>query len=261
MIKNTVIITAEKKDKTIIKTIQSCLNQVNKNFEIIVVYSKFEDENMIKKSIKSKKVIFFKIKKKLNNKVQDQLFKIKQSLKISKGKNIFLLDGDDIFNKKKIEIISKIMKHKEIMILDNYFLLINNKKLKNKYIGHKKNYLYKKLINDWPKNVCTSAISIKRELLFKFFEKIKINKYKYLAIDILLAIYCSNERKLLRLDKFLTSKIEIDESVDKDYIGYNNKFYWHRRLEQHKYNFFIKKKKYFNLDFFVSYIFTLLFRF
>lgn len=59
MIKNTVIITAEKKDKTIIKTIQSCLNQVNKNLEIIVAYSKFKDENKIKKSIKSKKVIFF----------------------------------------------------------------------------------------------------------------------------------------------------------------------------------------------------------
>ena len=261
MIKNTVIITAEKKDKTIIKTIQSCLNQVNKNFEIIVAYSKFKDENKIKKSIKSKKVIFFKIKKKLNNKVQDQLFKIKQSLKISKGKNIFLLDGDDIFNKNKIEIISKIIGHKEIMILDNYFVLINNKKLKNKYMGHEKNYLYKKLINDWPKNVCTSAISIKRELLFKFFNEIKINKNKYLAIDILLAIYCSKKKKLLRLNKFLTSKIEINESVDKDYIGYSNKLYWYRRLEQHKYNSFIKKKKYFSLDFFVSYILTLFFRF
>ena len=55
MIKNTVIITAEKKDKTIIKTIQSCLNQTNKNLEIIVAYSKFKDENKIKKNINSKK--------------------------------------------------------------------------------------------------------------------------------------------------------------------------------------------------------------
>ena len=55
MIKNTVIITAEKKDQTIIKTIQSCLKQTNKNLEIIVAYSKFEDESNIKKNIKSKK--------------------------------------------------------------------------------------------------------------------------------------------------------------------------------------------------------------
>ena len=182
-------------------------------------------------------------------------------MKISKGQNIFLLDGDDIFNKNKIEIISKIIDHKEIMILDNYFVLMNNKKLKNRYMDHEKNYLYKKIINDWPKNVCTSAISIHRELLFEFFKEIKINKNKYLAIDILLAIYCSNKKKLLRINKFLTSKNDISESVDKDYNGYNNKFYWFRRLEQHKYNSFIKKKKYFNLDFFVSYIFTLFFRF
>ena len=260
MIKNTVIITAEKKDKTIIKTIQSCLNQVNKNFEIIVVYSKFEDENMIKKSIKSKKVIFFKIKKKLKNKVRDQLFKIEQSLKISKGRNIFLLDGDDIFNKKKIGIISKIINNREIMILDNYFTISNNAKFKNKIMNHKKNYFYKRFINDWPKNVCTSAISIERKLLFKFFKEIKISKYKYLAIDILLAIYCNRGGKLLRVNKFFTNKIELSDSVDKNYVGYDNRLYWHRRLEQHRYNFFIKKKSYFNFDFLISYILSFLFR-
>ena len=55
MIKNTVIITAEKKDQTIIKTIQSCLKQTNKNLEIIVAYSKFEDESNIKKILNQKK--------------------------------------------------------------------------------------------------------------------------------------------------------------------------------------------------------------
>ena len=127
--------------------------------------------------------------------MQDQLFKIKKSLKISKGKNIFLLDGDDMFGKNKVKVISKILKHKEIMILDNYFILKDNKKIKSKYSNHKNNYFYKKLINDWPKNVCTSAISIKKELLLKFFSEIKIKKYKFLAIDILLAIYCNNKKK------------------------------------------------------------------
>lgn len=261
MIENTVIITAEKKDRTIIKTIKSCLHQTQKNFEIIVAYSKFDDENKIKKIIKSKKVIFFKIKKKLKNKVQDQLFKIKQSLKISKGKNIFLLDGDDTFKKKKIEIINKTMGNKEIMILDNYFVFIKNKKIRKKYLTHKNNYLYKKLINDWPKNVCTSAISIKKELLVKFFKKVNIKTYKYLAIDILLTIFCNNEKKLLRLNKFLTDKFELNESVDKDFIGFNNKLYWQRRLEQHEYNFFIKKKKYFNIDFLISYTLSFLLKF
>ena len=59
MIKNTVIITAEKKDKTIIKTIQSCLNQTDKDLEIIVAFSKLENENKIRRNFKSKKVFFF----------------------------------------------------------------------------------------------------------------------------------------------------------------------------------------------------------
>ena len=62
MIKNTIIITAENKENTINKTIQSCLNQTYKNLEIIIVYSKLRNEKNFKK-IKSKKVIFFKIKK------------------------------------------------------------------------------------------------------------------------------------------------------------------------------------------------------
>ena len=260
MIKNSVIITAEKKDKTIIKTIRSCLKQTNKNLEIIVVYSKFENENKIKKNIRTKKVIFYKIKKKLKNKVQDQLFKIKQSLKISRGTNIFLLDGDDIFNKKKIEIVSKILNYKNLMILDNHFVIKNNQKTKNISHDFKNNFFYLKLVNDWPKNICTSAISIRKEFLLDFFKEVKINKYEYLAIDILLTIYCNNKKKLLRIDKFFTSKIELDKSVDKDYIGYRNSLYWHRRLEQHKYNFFIKKKNYFNLDYFLSYILSYLFK-
>ena len=260
MIKNTVIITAEKKDQTIIKTIQSCLKQTNKDLEIIVAYSKFEDESNIKKNIKSKKVIFLKIKKKLKNKVQDQLFKIKQSLKISKGTNIFLLDGDDIFNKKKIEIISKILNCKELMILDNYYVVKNNKKIKNFPQNYKNNYFYLKLINDWPKNICTSAISIHKEFLLEFFKEVKINKSKYLALDILLSLYCHNKNNIFRINKYFTSKVELVQSVDKDYIGYRNSFYWHRRLEQHKYNFFIKKKNYFNLDYFVSFILSYFFK-
>ena len=49
MIKNTIIITAENKENTINKTIQSCLNQTYKNLEIIIVYSKLRNEKILKK--------------------------------------------------------------------------------------------------------------------------------------------------------------------------------------------------------------------
>ena len=87
------------------------------------------------------------------------------------------------------------------------------------------------MINDWPKNICTSAITVEKDLLIKFFNEIDFKKYKYLAIDILLAIYLNKSGKLIKVDQFLTEKIEFDNSIDKNFIGYDNRFYWYRRLE------------------------------
>ena len=89
MIKSSILITAEKKEKTIIKTIKSCLKQNEKNFEIIVVYTKLINEKIVKEKIKSKKVLFLKIRKKIKNKIHDQLFKINFALKKSKVKISF----------------------------------------------------------------------------------------------------------------------------------------------------------------------------
>ena len=44
MVENTVIITAENKEKTISRTIQSCINQTNKNFKIVIAYSRLKNE-------------------------------------------------------------------------------------------------------------------------------------------------------------------------------------------------------------------------
>ncbi len=257
MIKNTIIITAENKENTINKTIQSCLNQTYKNLEIIIVYSKLRNEKILKKKIKSKKVIFFKIKKKIKNGIHDQLYKIQKCLDICNGKNIFLLDGDDIFNKKKVEILTKIVNFRKVMILDSFYVSINDKKFKKKHSNYNENYFYKKMINDWPKNICTSAITVEKDLLIKFFNEIDFKKYKYLAIDILLAIYLNKSGKLVKVDQFLTEKVEFDNSIDKNFIGYDNRFYWYRRLEQHYYNFSFGKKNYFSLDFLISFIISL----
>ena len=254
MVENTVIITAENKEKTISRTIQSCISQTNKNFEIVIAYSKLENEKKIKKKFNFKKVFFYKIKKKLNNKIHDQIYKIQKLVKISRGKNIFLLDGDDIFLNKKIETISKILKSNNLMILDGYKISSNKKKLEKKINYYKYNFFFKEFFNDWPKDVCTSAISIKKNLLLNFFNTIKFKKYSFLAIDILLAIYCNHNNKLLKIKKILTYKVDTINSVDKSYAGFLNKYYWLRRLEQHTYNNHIKKKKSFSIDFLVTYL-------
>ena len=256
MIKSTIIITAENKENTIYKTVKSCLNQTYKNIEIIIAYSKLRNEKKLKKKIKSRKVIFLKIKKKIKNKVHDQLFKIQKSLKISDGEIIFLLDGDDTFYKKKVETLNKIINIKKIMILDNFNISKNNKKFRKKSLDFKNNYFFRKTFNDWPKNVCTSAITINKQLLIKFFNEIDFRNYKYLAIDILLAIYSNKMHKLMKINHYLTEKKELDGSVDKDFKGLKNKFYWFRRLEQHNYNFSFGKKNYLSLDYLISFIFS-----
>ena len=55
MNKSTIIITAENKEKTIYKTVKSCLNQTYKNIEIIVAYSKLKNEKKLKKKLNQKK--------------------------------------------------------------------------------------------------------------------------------------------------------------------------------------------------------------
>ncbi len=260
MKKSTIIITAENKEKTIYKTVKSCLNQTYKNIEIIVAYSKLKNEKKLKKKIKSKKVIFLKIKKKIKNKVHDQLYKIQKSLKISNGEIIFLLDGDDTLYKKKVEMLNKIIELRKIMILDNFYTSKNNKKIKKKSLDFKNNYVFRKTFNDWPKNICTSAITINKQLLIKFFNEINFRKYRYLAIDILLAIYANKKQKLVKINQFLTEKKELDGSVDKDFKGLKNKFYWFRRLEQHNYNFSFGKKNYLSFDYLISFVFSFLFK-
>ena len=64
MVENTVIITAENKEKTISRTIKSCIGQTNKNFEIIIAYSKLKNEKKIKHKFNLKNIFFYKIKKK-----------------------------------------------------------------------------------------------------------------------------------------------------------------------------------------------------
>ena len=107
-IKSTIIITAENQERFIERCIKSCLNQSVKNIEIIIVFTKLKNINILKKRYLSKNIVFLNIAKKINKPTQDQLFKIKQGLLISKGKYIFLLDGDDTYKKSKIKELSLI---------------------------------------------------------------------------------------------------------------------------------------------------------
>jgi cellulose synthase/poly-beta-1,6-N-acetylglucosamine synthase-like glycosyltransferase len=63
-IKSTIIITAENQERFIERCIKSCLNQSVKNIEIIIIFTKLKNINVLKKKIFIKKYSFFKHHKK-----------------------------------------------------------------------------------------------------------------------------------------------------------------------------------------------------
>ena len=257
-IKSTIIITAENQERFIERCIKSCLNQSVKNIEIIIIFTKLKNITTLKRRYLSKNIVFLNIPKKINKPTQDQLFKIKQGLLISRGKYIFLLDGDDVYKKNKVKVVMNSIKDKKVLFLDNYENNKNDIKQINKVHGFKETNLYKTLINAWPKGVCTSCIVLNRDLLNEFFKKIKIKKFNYLAIDILLIIYCDIKYKVIKSTKTLTKKYYVKDSVDSSYVGFFNKYYWFRRSEQHDFYTYINKSTKLNLDLIVTKIINIL---
>ena len=253
--KATILITGENKEKYLIKTINSCLNQKYNNYEIILLFSNISNIEILKKKF-HKKIIFKKILKK-KNPVKDQLNKISEGIKIAKGTFIFLLDGDDLFKKDKIKkIIGKRKKNK--IYLDDHILFENNKfsyKVRNSL---KNNFIYKYIINPWPDKVCTSCISGEKRLFEEFFKKLNINKYNYLAIDILIVIFYLN--KIIIFKDILTVKNVLNVSVDKKFSNFRKKIYWERRIEQHKFLKEVQFKNY-SLEFYLSKLISFLFDF
>ena len=159
-----------------------------------------------------------------------------------------MLDGDDQFKKNKLKQIMN-LKKKKFLYLDDHLLLkknklsyVNNNKLKN-------NIFYKFLINSWPDKVCTSCISGEKKLFENFFRHVNINKYEYLAIDILIVIFYL--KNIYKIKQKLTIKNVLNKSVDTNYSNYLKLIYWKRRIEQHKYLKEIQSINY-SLEFYFS---------
>ncbi len=254
--KATILITGEEKEKYLAKTIKSCLDQSYTKIEIILIYSHLNNLKKIKQKFK-KKIKFLEIKNKINNPVRDQLYKISQGLKISKGQFIFLLDGDDLFKKDKVKNIMQ-YKNKKALFLNNHEILYKQKLIYKRDNILKKLFFYKVIFNSWPDKVCTSCISAPKTLFQEFFKKIDITKIDNLAIDILIIIYYL--QKIFYLKEILTIKKISEKSVDKLYSDFFSKIYWERRLEQHIYLKKVKKINY-SLEFYVCKIISILFDF
>ena len=261
-IKFTIIITAEKKEKYILGTIKSCLEQsLIKKFRIIVVYSKLNNEKLVKSSFPHlKNLLFLKCPLKKISPTNDQLYKIEMATKFLKDEWVLLLDGDDLFLKKKLNTLQNLDLNKDKIYLHDHKIItgktLNNSANHKKY---KKLFIYKLLFNDWPEKINTSSIIIHTKLLKKFYKLNKPYKWKYLAIDSQLILFAHYTKCLTIIKKNLTIKREDINNIDKKFSNYLTKIYWLRRYEQHNLTRQISSKSNF-LDRIITIIFMKIFK-
>jgi glycosyltransferase involved in cell wall biosynthesis len=174
----TVIISTYNCSKTILKAVNSCINQTYKYIEIIVVDDCSTDntKKLLSKLIYSKKIKYFCFKK--NHALS---YARNYGVKKSKGKFICFLDADDTFPKKSIEKrVNKLINNEKYKIVcgsTNYF------NSKNKFMYVKK-VDYKKLnkketpdqyLNTSSTPFITATIMYTREV-FKQIGYFEVNK-------------------------------------------------------------------------------------
>lgn len=136
----TIYITNYNYSKYIQQSIISAINQSYKNLEIIIVDDCSSDSSIKKinnfKNIKNIKFI-------LNSKRIGLIKSANKAIKISKGKYIIRLDGDDILKKDAVKILLKKIKSSKLlsMVFPNFdFLFEYQKKIKPFRYKNKKNY-------------------------------------------------------------------------------------------------------------------------
>ena len=263
--KFSIIINTHNQQKYLSKAIKSCLNQTYRNFELIVIdTSKNKLKNQILKKNK-KKIKYFHLQSKNKYPEMNQMYKIFFGLKKSKGRYICLMDGDDFFNKNKLNLLNNLIEKRKIIFnQDNPTLIRNNKILKTsiKIKKYKKNFLFKKLINNWPQVYGTSSITIEKKLLKKYFKDALPFKWNYLAIDVQLILYCEINYKINNLINRITLKNIHNNNLGDTYMNLSKSKFWKRRFMQHKYyNFLNNNKIKLNLDYFITSIFYFFFKF
>ena len=230
-----------------------------KSYEIIIVdTSKKKNYTIRKKHKKNKKIKFLDLQSKFRLPEKNQLYKIFKGLRISKGKYIVMLDGDDYFSSAKLSTINNFLKKNAGVVYnqDQPILFNENNNTEMKVLNSKfyKNIkLFQFLINKWPQVFGTSSIIIKKDTLKNFFKNAKPFKWKFLAIDILLTIYCSLYYKIVNYGKKITYKSMNKSNLGEKYMNYLSKKYWIRRYEQHKYYMSLDKtKKFDGLDYYLT---------
>ncbi len=247
-----IIINTHNQIRFIKDCINSCINQDFYDYEIIVTDT--SDFKINKEILRSKKIKYFHIKQKSNYPVMNQMHQVLFGFNKSKGKYICLLDGDDKFAPKKLKELNEIVANKKIYINQDLPSFFSKDKIlgQDKFKKYKNNEIFKKIFIEWPQVTGTSTITVKREILKKFFIKNKPFNWKYLAIDVQLVLFCDHNFKINNELTKITLKRKHDRNLDDTFSNFFSKSFWKRRKMQHELNYFIRKKRKVNFDFLVT---------
>jgi glycosyltransferase involved in cell wall biosynthesis len=249
--KISILISTFNKSKFIKKTIESCLSQKYKNYEIIVVDTNSTDNTnkILNYYSKAKKIKTKYIKRKFKKSPLNQIQAIKVGLEMSKGSIVCLLDGDDIFKKNKLKEINKVFqKNNSLNFVQDIF---KHNKINKIYTKLDRYFLFFKIL---PKFYPTSTFSIRKNELKFFFKKYRNYNLDLLEIDARLFFYS----RLFKKNHFFINKSLT--FYTKDPNGISSKFkrfskeWLKKRNQAHIFlkPFFMNKEYPYKIDFFIT---------
>jgi glycosyltransferase involved in cell wall biosynthesis len=211
--KISVIIPTYNREKLIVKSIKSVLNQTYRNFEIIIIDDCSSDNtiNEINK-LKDNRIRYIKIRK---NKGAN--FCRNLGIKKSTGEYISFLDSDDIYYFNKLEKqIKNIKKNKSNFDFCKFSIYINNKNnrfsltLPNSF--QVKNIINGKILDELCKGnfISTQSIIINKKILNKYLFDIKMPRLQ--DYDLILRI-------IPKVKISFTNEVLVDLFIQNDSIG------------------------------------------
>ena len=249
--KFSILISSYNKGEYIENCINSCLNQSEKNIEIILFDNESIDEsNKILKKYEDRITIVRK-KRSTSSPALNQIDLIFSAFKISSGSIICLLDADDYFEVNKLSNIKKIFQNNTNLnsVFDLPILKFNNNKIK---FSLKKKFQ----INIWPTIIPTSGISCRRDFFEFFILNSFSNDFDLLEIDFRFNVVSRNIDKKFEISKDnLTYYRQVDTGVMANIQKFSKKW-WKKRHQAHIYmdKLFLKNQKNYKntLDFFIT---------
>ncbi len=253
MVKFSIIINTHNQDKYIYEAINSCLKQTYKNFELIIL-STSDKKIQIKRLLKyNRKIKIIHQKSKFKQPELNQMNKILQGFKNSKGEYLLFLDGDDKFHKDKLKKLNEISKKDKIYCNQDLPLIFGKNFKKVLPIkSYKNNFFVKFLFNDWPQIYGTSSILINKKILKKFFTKTNPFKWKFLAIDAQIILFSVKFFQQTSYLSGLTFKRLHENNLGESYLNFLKKKFWIRRYMQFQYVKSLDGKKSFCCDYYIT---------